>query len=134
MHNEKSIGAVLAETKEELKDFIQTRLAILKAELSSKVKSWKAVIPMAVIAAVLLLTAWFAVTFTLVALLAGLFQPRPLAWFFGGAIVSVVYLLIGAVMGKSALNRIKAVQMVPTRTLEVLKQDQIWIQKETKAA
>ena len=134
MHTEKPIAAVLAETKEELKNFVQTRVAILKAELSDKVKSWKAVIPMAVIGAVLLLTAWFAITFTLVALLSVLFQPSPFAWVFGGAIVSLVYLAIGAILGVSAVNRIKAVQMVPTRTLEVLKQDQIWIQKETKAA
>jgi hypothetical protein len=134
VHNEKSIGAVLAETKEELKNFIQTRLAILKAELSEKIKSWKAVIPLAVAAALVLLTTFFTITFTLVALLAGLFQPRPLAWFYGGVIVSLFYLAVGAGLGLIALNRIKAVQMVPTRTLEVLKQDQLWIQKETKAA
>ena len=134
MHNEKSIGAVLTETKEELKNFIQTRLAILKTELSEKIKSWKAVIPLAVTAALVLLTTFFTITFTLVALLAGLFQPRPLAWFYGGVIVSLFYLAVGAGLGLIALNRIKAVQMVPTRTLEVLKQDQLWIQKETKAA
>jgi Putative Actinobacterial Holin-X, holin superfamily III len=134
VHSEKSIGAVLAETKEELKNFIQTRLAILKAELSGKIKSWKAVIPLAVTAALVLLTTFFTITFTLVALLAGLFQPRPLAWFYGGVIVSLLYLVVGAILGLVALNRIKAVQMIPTRTLEVLKQDQLWIQKETKAA
>jgi hypothetical protein len=134
VHNEKSIGTVLAETKEELKNFIQTRLAILKTELSDKIKSWKAVLPMMIAGGLLLLTAWLGVTFTLVALLAAVFQPNPFAWFFGGAIVSVVYLVIGAALAKSAVNRLKAVQMVPTRTLEVLKQDQIWIQKETKAA
>jgi hypothetical protein len=132
--NEKPIAAVLSETREELKNFVQTRVAILKAELSGKIKSWKAVIPAAIVAAVLLLTAWFAITFTAVALLAALFQPSPFAWVFGGAIVSLAYLAIGAILGVSAVNRIKAVQMVPTRTLEVLKQDQIWIQKETKAA
>ena len=134
MLNEKPIAAVLSETREELKNFVQTRVAILKAELSGKIKSWKAVIPAAIVAAVLLLTAWFAITFTAVALLAALFQPSPFAWVFGGAIVSLAYLAIGAILGVSAVNRIKAVQMVPTRTLEVLKQDQIWIQKETKAA
>ena len=134
MLNEKPIAAVLSETKEELKNFVQTRVAILKAEVSEKIKKWKAVIPMAIVGAVLLLTAWFAITFTLVALLAALFQPSPFAWVFGGAIVSLVYLAIGAILVVSAVNRIKAVQMVPTRTLEVLKQDQIWIQKETKAA
>jgi hypothetical protein len=134
VHSEKPIAAVLSETKEELKNFVQTRVAILKAELSGKIKSWKAVIPVAVVAAVLLLTAWFAITFTLVALLAALLQPSPFAWVVGGAIVSLAYLAVGAILGVSAANRIKAVQMVPTRTLEVLKQDQIWIQKETKAA
>lgn len=132
--NEKSLGAVLSETKEELKSFVQTRVAILKAELSEKARSWKAVIPMVATAALVLLGAFFVVTFTLVALLAALFQPSPFAWVFGGAIISVVYLIVGAVAGRSAVNRIKAVNMTPNRTLEVLKQDQIWIQKETHAA
>jgi hypothetical protein len=134
VHNEKSIGAVLAETKEELKSFIQTRLAILKAEISEKIKNAKAVIPVAVAAVLFLGTAWLAITFTLIALVASLFQPRPLAWFFGGLIVTIFYAVIGGIVAAVTLNRIKAVQMIPTRTLEVLKQDQLWIQKETKAA
>jgi hypothetical protein len=134
VYNEKSIGDVLAETKEELKNFIQTRLAILKAEVSEKIKNAKAVIPVAVAAVLFLVTAWLATTFTLIALVAGLFQPRPLAWFYGGLIVTIFYLVIGGIVGVVTLNRIKAVKMTPTRTIEVLKQDQIWIQKETKAA
>ena len=117
MHNEKPIAAVLSETREELKNFVQTRVAILKAELSGKIKSWKALIPMAIVAAVLLLAAWFAITFTAVALLATLFQPSPFAWLGGADRLSSVYLAIGAILGVSAVNRIKAVQMVPPARL-----------------
>jgi hypothetical protein len=134
VYNEKSIGDVLAETKEELKNFVQTRLAILKAEISEKIKKGKAVIPVAISAVLFLGTAWLAITFTLIALVAALFQPRPLAWFYGGLIVTIFYAIIGGIVGVVTLNRIKAVNMTPTRTIEVLKQDQIWVQKETKAA
>jgi hypothetical protein len=134
VYNEKSIGDVLAETKEELKNFVQTRLAILKAEISEKIKKGKAVIPVAISAVLFLGTAWLAITFTLIALVAALFQPRPLAWFYGGLIVTIFYAIIGGIVGVVTLNRIKAVNMTPTRTIEVLKQDQMWVQKETKAA
>ena len=39
MHTDKSIGVVLAETKAELKDFFETRVQILQAEVRDKVRA-----------------------------------------------------------------------------------------------
>lgn len=134
MHNEKSIGTVVSETKQELKEFIQTRVAMLRTEFAEKVRTWKYAIPMLLGALALLLAAWIVLTFALVALLAGIFQPSPYAWLFGGLIIGVAYLLLGLAVGWFAYSELSAVGVAPQRTMEVLKQDQVWIQNEARTA
>lgn len=134
MHNEKSIGTVVSETKQELKEFIQTRVAMLKTEYVEKVRTWKYAIPMLLGAFALLLAAWIVLTFAIVALLAGIFQPSPYAWLFGGLIVGVAYLLMGLAVGWFAYSELSSVGVAPQRTMEVLKQDQVWIQNEARTA
>ena len=51
MHTEKSIATILAETKDELKQFVTTRVNILKAEMDEKISRIKSVIPLAVVGA-----------------------------------------------------------------------------------
>lgn len=134
MHNEKSIGTVISETKQEVKEFIQTRIAILKAELKEKVQTWKYAVPILLGAFVLFLAAWIVLSFAIVALLAGIFYPSPYAWLFGALIVGGAYLLLGLGLGWFAYSELTSTGVAPQRTLEVLKQDQVWIQNEARTA
>jgi hypothetical protein len=134
VHNEKSIGTVISETKQEVKEFIQTRIAILKAEIKEKVRTWKYAVPILLGALVLLLAAWIVLTFALVALLAGMFQPSPYAWVFGALIIGGAYLLLGLALGWFAYSELSSIGVTPQRTIEVLKQDQVWIQNEARTA
>lgn len=132
MQTDKSLAALLAETKQELKEFISTRIGLLKAELDEKLRTWKYVVPLLLVAAALMLAAWITLTFSLVALLHGLFMPSPYAWLWGSLIVGGVYLVTGTVVGWFVYSELKAVGIAPTRTLNVLKQDQIWLQNEAR--
>jgi Putative Actinobacterial Holin-X, holin superfamily III len=134
VHNDKSIGTVISETKDELKEFIQTRIAILKAEISEKISTWKYAVPMLAGALVLLLAGWIVLTFALVALLAAMFQPSAYAWCFAGLIVGGIYFLAGVAVGWFAYSELTSVGLVPNRTIDVLKQDQVWIQNEARTA
>ena len=134
MHTEKSLATLLAETRDELKEFVTTRVGILKAEIEEKIKIWKAVIPLLLIAVALLLAAWMTLTFALVALLRGIFLPSPLAWLWGALIVGGAYLVLGVAIGWFAYSEISAAGLKPTRTLNVLKQDQVWLQNEARTA
>ncbi len=134
MHTEKSLATILAETKEEIRKFVVTRVNILKAEVDEKVRALKSVIPMLVVAVALLVAGLMALTFALIALLQGLFQPGAFAWFWAGLIVGGLYVVVGIVLGQSAVKKIKATNLTPTRTLTVLKQDQIWIKNEARTA
>ncbi|HLJ87188.1 MAG TPA: phage holin family protein [Candidatus Angelobacter sp.] len=134
MHKEKSIGAVLSETKEELKEIFQTRVQILKTEFQEKVHTWKRCVPSLAAAAILIVTSWFTLTFTLVALVQAWFASGPYTWFLGGLIVTLVFLLAGGVLGWMAYKQIRSAGIAPQRTLSVLREDQMWVQKEARRA
>ncbi len=134
VHTEKSFGTVLSETKEELKEFIQTRMAMLKAEVSEKVRTWKYTIPVLLGALALLLAGWIVLTFAFVALLHAWLMPTGFGWFWAALIVAGVYFIGGAILGWFAYSEMKTAGVAPTRTINVLKQDQVWIQSEARTA
>jgi uncharacterized membrane protein YqjE len=134
VHTEKSIATILAETKDELKQFVTTRVNMLKAEMDEKISRLKSVIPLAVVAVLFLLSGWMVFTFALIALLHALFVPSVYAWLWASLIVTAVYMVVGAIAGWLAYSEIKATNLTPTRTLKVLQQDQVWIQNEARTA
>ena len=134
MNTEKSLGTVLTETKEEMKEFIETRLQLLHSEIAEKIRTWKYSIPLLLLASALLLAGWMVLTFAFVVVVRALFLPSPYAWFWAGLIVAVIYLIAGGAVGWFAYTELRATGLAPTRTLQVLKQDQVWLQNETRAA
>jgi len=97
------------------------------------VKIWKVATPLLVIAGVLAGMALIVLTFAIVAFFAGIFQPSPYAWCYGALIVTGFYAI--AAFGLFYLGKRELTQtgITPTRTLRVLKQDQIWIQNEARS-
>ena len=134
MHTEKSLATILAETKDEIKQFITTRVNMLKMEIGEKIRTFKSVVPLLFFALALLLAGWMALTFAVIALLHGLFMPSVYAWGWAGLIVAGAYLVLGIGAGWFVYAEIKATGLAPTRTLNVLKQDQTWIQNEARTA
>lgn len=134
MEREKSFAAVLTETKDELKEFLQTRLQLLRSEIREMVQTWKHSVPLLLLAAGLLLLGWVVITFGVVALIRGLFLPSPYAWLWASLIVGGLYLLGGLVVGWFAFAELREVGFTPKRTLHVLKQDQLWIENEARTS
>ena len=48
--NNRSIGQVVSELKNDTRDFVSTRLQILTQEIGDKIKVWKVAIPMLIVA------------------------------------------------------------------------------------
>jgi hypothetical protein len=131
--NNKSIGHVVSELKNDAREFVNTRLQILGQEMSEKLTIWKASVPILATSALLAVTAFLVLTFAFVAFLAGIFQPSAYAWCYGALIVMAIYFC--AAFGLFYLGRRELTQagVMPTRTLRVLKDDQIWIQNEARS-
>jgi uncharacterized membrane protein YqjE len=129
----KSLQQVLYDIKDELRDFISTRVDLLRAELIDKWESWKAAIPMMAAGAGLLLGAFFVLSFGLVALAATLIGGE-FRWALGALAVTVFYGVVGGILAWMGSKQIKAEGLAPDRTLRVLKQDQLWIKNEARAS
>jgi uncharacterized membrane protein YqjE len=129
---EKPIGHFLREVKEEAKEFIATRVHMARAELAEKVATLKVVAPLAIAGAVLGATAFLLLSLALVAAIAWMLGNASYVWTAAFSIVGALYGLVGAVCLASAASVLRTQSLMPERTLRVLKQDQIWIQTETR--
>lgn len=54
------------------------------------------------------------------------------AYWAGALIVGVVFLLIGGLMAKSAVNDMKKIDVRPEQTIETLGEDKRWLQREAR--
>lgn len=127
----KPLGAVLHEIKDDLKEFFETRYQMLAGELRDKVAVWKTSLPMLAIAAVLGVTAFLCITFAIIAALRPLFESE-YGWAIAAVIVAVLYLLVAGILAWLAYRELQYEGMAPKKTMEVLKQDQVWIQSEAR--
>lgn len=130
-NNAKSIAVVLHEIKDDLKDFLQTRYEMLRSELSEKVSVWKTSLPMLLVALLLAWSGFLALTFAIVAALRPLFD-NPYGWAIAAVIVAALYFIVAGVIAWLAYREITYAGVAPTRTMQVLKQDQVWLQNEAR--
>ena len=130
-HTVRSLAAIAAEMKQELKEFVETRIAMLKSELREKIAHWKIAAPLAGIGVVFLGTAYLLITLALVALAAA-FIDSPYRWFFALIGVGVLWALLGGVAVYIAKREFELNRLMPEKTLEVLKGDKVWLQKEAR--
>ena len=128
----KSLPQIVNDLKAELKDFVATRLAMLRSEISEKLSSLKAAVPSLVLGLILLLTAWLLFNGFLVTIIAMAFGT-PWGWVWAFLIVAAAYLLLGGMLTLGGFNKLKNMKLVPERTIRVLKQDEVWLQTEAKS-
>ena len=127
----KSLPEVVNDLKSELKDFVATRLAMLRSEMSEKLSSFKEAVPALIVGLALLWIGGLLFTGFLVTAIATAFSsPWGLVWAF--LIVAAAYLLLGGMLAAGGVAKLKKTRLVPERTVRVLKQDEVWLQTEAK--
>jgi hypothetical protein len=131
--NGRTLVALAAEVKDELKQFLVTRYEMLISEVKEKVAAWKTSLPLILVGVVLLGTAWLLFTGALVAVISIAFYDTPYKWFLSLLMVFAIYAVAGVVCALFAYRELRANGLVPERTLRVLKQDQIWLQNEARS-
>ena len=133
IENNKSVAQVASELKNDARDFVATRLQILKQEMDEKISIWKGALPILAFAALIGATAFLAFSFALIAFFAAIFQPSPWAWCFGALIVLAIYFFVAVGLFYLGRRELTQAGLAPKRTLHVLKQDQVWIQNEARS-
>lgn len=130
--NGKNLASLLSEIKDEIRDFLQTRFAILKTELQEKSKNLKTAAMLAAAGILLLSTAYLLITLALVGLVVAAFPNSPYRWFFAFLAVGVFWSIFGAIAAYFAKRELELRGLLPKRTIEVLKGDKVWVQTEVK--
>ncbi len=130
--NGKNLTTLLSEMKEELKEFVQTRIAMLKGELQEKIRILKTAAPLGVAAVFLLSTAYLLLTMALVGLVAAFFAASPYRWFFAFLAIAVLWTILGGVAAYFAKRELELKGLMPKRTIEILKGDKVWVQSEVR--
>jgi uncharacterized membrane protein YqjE len=128
-NNGRSIAAIPSEMKEELKEFAQTRVDIVKTELREKVSRLKIAAPLATAGALFLSTAYLLITLALVALVAVFIGDTSYRWVFVFLAVAFLWLIIG---GATLYVAKREFDVMPRKTIQALKGDKIWLQQEAR--
>ena len=128
----RSLGAILSDIADELKEFVNTRIQMIKAELHETVAALSVAIPLGLVALILAGTGFLLLTAAVVALVAAAFAGHAHAWVFAFAIVGVVWFAFGGVAAFFVYNAFRSKSMFPKHTVEVLKADRIWIESEAR--
>ncbi len=131
--SERSLGSIIAEIKDELKDFVNTRVGMIKAELQETMSAAKTAVPLTLIALALFATGFLLLTMAAVVIVAFAFAGSALAWFYAAIIVAFVWLCLGAAAAFFAYNAIRSHSRFPERTVQVLKADKAWLQSEARS-
>jgi uncharacterized membrane protein YqjE len=130
--NPRSLSSIVSDVREELKDFINTRLQMLKSELHETLAGIRVALPLGGLALVLIGTSFLLFSAAIVTLVASAFSGNPYAWFFGLIIVAVLWAVLAGIAGFFAYNEFRSKAMFPKRTVEVLKADKNWIESEAR--
>ena len=123
------LATVLAHLRNDLKEFFQARFQLLVAELRQKVAAWKTGALRLAIALIFAAAAFLLLTGALVAIIAA-----SIGAFFALLIVGVLYLAIAGGATWFGYRELTSQRLPPDKTLQVLKEDQAWLQNEAKSA
>jgi len=131
IYNKRSLSDILTELKNEVQEFMQTRIELLRRELDDKVRAIKAALPLLVMGTVFLSTAFLLLSLALVSVFAG-WIGGDYRWFFGFLIVGFFWGLIGGIAALAAKQHLARKGVMPNRTMEVLSADKVWLQQEAR--
>jgi Putative Actinobacterial Holin-X, holin superfamily III len=129
----RTLSAIASEIQEALKQFLNTRMQMMKSEIHESASALRVSLPLVLVAAGLFASALLLFSAAAVALAASAFAGNPYAWFYGFLIVGVAWAALGAVAGFFAYNEFRSKGMFPKRTVAVLKADKDWLESEVRS-
>jgi uncharacterized membrane protein YqjE len=132
-NHERSLASIVSEIREELKDFVNTRVQMIRAEFHETLGAAKVGLPLALVALALVGTGYLLLTLGVVVLVASAFTGNPYAWLLAFVIVGVLWTAMGGVAAFFAYNEFRAKGRFPKRSVEVLKADRVWLQTEARS-
>jgi uncharacterized membrane protein YqjE len=132
-NDDRTLAVIVAEFLDELQRFVQTRVEMVRSELRETIAAAGVWLSLGAVALVLLMTSYLLLTLALVALVSFAFAASAYRWFFSFLTVGLLWSAAGIALAYLAWIRFRARAMFPKKTVEVLKADKIWLQRETRS-
>jgi uncharacterized membrane protein YqjE len=130
--NGRTLAGVIAELRDELKEFVATRVAMFRSEMKDKFSVWKTAAPMIIAGLALVLVAFLLLTGAIVAAIYVALAGNPFAAAIALLVTCVGYALAGGIALIFAWRGLSEGGVLPKRTLRVLEEDETWIRNEAK--
>lgn len=124
--------SVIAELIGEIKQLVQTRTDLFKAEIREKVPHLRNAALLGLGGGLLLVTGYLFLAIAVVVLIASAFPQNLYRWFFGFLIVGIVSVGFGAIGAFLAKSELDLRSILPERTFKVLKGDKDWLKREVQ--
>ena len=131
-NNARGLGAILADIVEELQEFVNTRIQMVKSELHETLSAVSVAVPLGLLALILAATGFLLLTAAVVVLVASAFAGSAYAWLYAFVIVGVIWIAFASIAAFFAYNEFRAKAQFPKHTVEVLKADKVWIESEAR--
>ena len=133
LRNGRTVGSILSDTKDELKEFLETRITMLRTELGEKMAMLKSAAPLAIVGILFLVTAYMLFTLGLVGAIVAFLPQNPYRWCIAFFAIAVLWGLIGGICTYMAVREFQVKELLPKRTMQVLKEDKVWLQSEVRS-
>lgn len=123
-----SVASLVADIKNELVEFVQTRVLLLVSELGEKQGNSKKGAVLASIALIFGSVAFLLLTLAAVGLVSVAFWGSPFAFFWGFLIIGILYALLAGLAAIAAYYILRS--LLPNKTIKVLHDDKAWLQSK----
>ena len=124
------LGDLIKQLAQDSAVLVRQEVALAKAELQANVKSVARDIIMVAVGGVIALIGALVLILFLVLAVGDAVDE----YWLGALIVGLLFVIVGGLLAKSNLNKLKHESVAPTLTIETLKEDKQWLQSEIKQA
>jgi hypothetical protein len=132
-NHDKSLAQIVSELKIDAQEFFDTRLQMLRAEVSTKLSMIKVSAPMLLLGAALAMMGLLCLTGALVAVIAAGLGGGIGGWALSLFIVALAYFAVGGGAAYFGYKQFSSEGLAPKRTMKILKQDQVWLSNEARS-
>jgi hypothetical protein len=132
-NHDKSLAQIVSELKIDAQEFLDTRIQLLRADITTKLAVIKMSAPMLLVGVVLGMMGLVCLTAALVAVIAAGLGGGIGGWALASFIVALAYFAIGGGAVYFGYQQFSSEGLSPKRTMKILKQDQVWLANEARS-
>jgi uncharacterized membrane protein YqjE len=128
VHSDRSLGELFSDLAREMSTLLRQEVQLAKTEMTRTASQVGKDVAFIAAGAFVAYAGFLALIATLIIVLGTVGLP----WWLASLIVTVIVLVIGGVLVMQGLDKLKHRQMVPTQTVQTLKEDQEFIKEQVR--